>query len=147
MLSCLILAFVFGCKNENQSEKTQEQPQPVEKQETSKKEEKTTGINKRDRLGRTKLHIAAKYAKNLEAVTTLIQAGADVNVKDKYGKTPLHFAAQSSNNPKIVTILIKAGANVDARDQNGKTSLFFVRDNNITVILIQAGADVKCTWN
>ena len=70
-----VLVFVSGCKNENQPEKTQEQPQPVEKQETSKKEEKTTGINKRDRLGRTKLHIAAKYAKNLEAVTTLIQAG------------------------------------------------------------------------
>ena len=85
----------------------------------------------------------AQQTANLEAVTTLIQAGADVNVKDKYGKTPLHFAAQSSNNPKIVTILIKAGANVDARDQNGKTSLFFVRDNNITVILIQAGADVN----
>ena len=103
------------------------------KQETSKKEEKTTGINKRDRLGRTKLHIAAKYAKNLEAVTTLIQA-LKINME-------ILYILQHSL--VTVTILIKAGANVDARDQNGKTSLFFVRDNNITVILIQAGADVN----
>jgi hypothetical protein len=58
----------------------------------------------------------------LNIVTKLIDAKANVNFKDKYGKTPLILATES-NSPKIVSKLLQSSADVSIRDQHGNTAL------------------------
>lgn len=58
------------------------------------------------------LHQAAKDG-NLEQVTRLIAAGADVNARGNRAQTPLHFAAQKGHE-QIARLLIARGADVNA---------------------------------
>ena len=141
ILSCFVLAFVFGCKNENQSQKKQEQLKLIEKKETPKKEEilkkeeKTTGINY-DEL-KLELHLAAESSNNPEEILALIEKG--VNINDMISQpdyctnvfyfgfnismTALQLAVSCNNNSEIITTLIQAGADVNARDSKGNTPL------------------------
>jgi cytohesin len=57
------------------------------------------------------LHQAAKDG-NLEQVTKLIAAGADVNARDNRSQTPLHFAARNGHE-EIARLLIAGGADVN----------------------------------
>ena len=83
ILSCFVLAFVLGCKNESQFQKKQEQLKLIEKKETPKKEEilkkeeKTTGINY-DEL-KLELHLAAESSNNPEEILALIEKGVNIN--------------------------------------------------------------------
>lgn len=57
------------------------------------------------------LHFAVE-SNNIELVTTLIQAGADVNKKDSNGHTPLHLAVYFGKK-EIMKLLLEAGADVN----------------------------------
>ncbi|MDR0616603.1 MAG: ankyrin repeat domain-containing protein [Synergistaceae bacterium] len=87
-----------------------------------------------------------------EAISRLIQAGADINAVNALGQTPLMSAA-TSRNLNAVRALIDAGANVDTADPLGQTPLMLtirVRyDKNLDVVraLIDAGADVNARDN
>ena len=81
--------------------------------------------NARNRYDETPLHLAAKFSKMPEVVTTLKKAGADLKTKDQKGRTPLHSAAVFGESPEVVAALIKAGADPAARDKKRRTPLEF----------------------
>ncbi len=54
-------------------------------------------VNARDKDGRTPLHYAARFSKNVEVVKTLLlAAGAEPAAKDNAGKTPWHYAEENA---------------------------------------------------
>ena len=61
------------------------------------------------------LHAAA-YEGNLEALQTLIAAGADLETRDSWGRTALHLAAYRSE-VAAVAALAEAGADMNALDR------------------------------
>ncbi len=58
---------------------------------------RTANVNERDEKGRTPLHIAARHG-NSEAVTALVNSGANSKAKTKDGKTPFDLAYE---NPQL----------------------------------------------
>lgn len=62
-----------------------------------------------------------------DAVTVLLEAGADVSVRDPNGETALHVAA-SALHPGIVRALVARGAALDARNKDDKTALQLVEE-------------------
>jgi hypothetical protein len=58
----------------------------------------------------------------VDAVKTLIEAGADVNAKSDEGDTALHLAAFDGK-LDLVRALVAGGANLDAKDAAGLTAL------------------------
>ena len=82
------------------------------------------GVDVRDDLGNTPLHLAAAFSKVPMVITDLVNAKADIHAftTDDY-LTPLHFAARWNQNPNVTTVLIDAGANANARDNHGRIPL------------------------
>ena len=70
-------------------------------------------------FGRTNLAVALGSA---EAVTALLEAGANPNVWDENGETPLHRAA-SLGRAEVVTVLSEAGAAMEAQAVGDATAL------------------------
>jgi ankyrin repeat protein len=58
----------------------------------------------------------------LDAVTTIVNLGADVNATNHRGDTALH-GATSAGFPNLVKWLVDHGANVDAKNERGQTPL------------------------
>jgi len=75
------------------------------------------GINKRNKLGETKLYRAVRSG-SIKEVKKLLRDGADPDIADAHGLTPLHQAAYWGEY-EIIDLLLKAGANVNA-ENNGK---------------------------
>jgi len=106
-------------------------------------------VNARDKEGFTPLMWAAmNKTSNLEMITALINAGADVKA-NKDGYTPLMWAAMNENtDPEVITALINSGADVNAKNIKGFTPLMcavscvFTISESVTA-LIDAGADVN----
>ncbi len=97
-------------------------------------------LTRRDKKGRTPLHLAEK----LREVEALIAAGADVDAADAEGNTPLHAA---DNSEDVIRAVIKGGANVDSLNKLGQTPLHsaICRDTGfpkIVKILVDAGASI-----
>ena len=80
----------------------------------------------RNENGLTPLHGATTS----EAVTALLQAGANLEARDEYGGTPLHRAAELSNNPAAIKVILDAGADTAARNAAGKTPWDLVQVND-----------------
>ncbi|HSP66327.1 MAG TPA: ankyrin repeat domain-containing protein, partial [Bryobacteraceae bacterium] len=94
--------------------------------------------------GATALHWAANED-DLDTVSLLIQAGANVKAKDRYGFTPLYFAA-TNGSAAVIRRLLDAGADPNAADASGETALMTAtRSGSIEAVkaLLQHGADVK----
>ena len=77
-----------------------------------------------------------------DAVTRLLESGADPNESDESGWSALHAAAVRDH-PAVVAKLLAAGAAVDSRDQAGFTPLLNAAAAGPAVIeqLLSAGAD------
>ena len=85
---------------------------------------------------------------DLEAVKTLIAAGADVNQEDDMmGYTPLSLA----KNIEMMKVLISAGANINYQDKRmGYTHLMMALNNckpEVASFLIENGADITLKGN
>jgi uncharacterized protein len=75
-----------------------------------------------------------------EAVTTLINAGADVSCSDNDGCTPI-FDAATSGRTEIIHVFIDAGANVSLRDKNGGTPICYAaKSGHVEAIMALKGA-------
>ncbi|SDX97567.1 ankyrin repeat domain-containing protein [Thermoactinomyces sp. DSM 45892] len=79
----------------------------------------TARIMGRDRMSRTLLHVVTDspghFPNGAEAVTVLVEAGADVNARfsGSHTETPLHWAA-SNNDIEILDMLLDFGADIEA---------------------------------
>jgi hypothetical protein len=71
----------------------------------------------------------AIIAKNIEAVSYILQTGVDINELDEYGFTYLIEAA-IANDYEIAKLLIEYGANVNLQDMTGGTPLHWAVENN-----------------
>lgn len=88
-------------------------------------------IDKKDDMGVTPLHIAARedYQEGLEL---LLERGADVNVQSMYGATPLHYGIKSCD---VVKALLNKGASPNYSDKFGETPLIVALRNGIMPVL------------
>lgn len=96
----------------------------------------------------TALHAAAELG-GVDAISVLVEAGADIEVRSDHGSTPLHLAA-SGGAVETVLALLHAGADVQAADSRGSTPLHnackFLRVAVVRV-LIDWGADTTAVNN
>ena len=99
-------------------------------------------VNAKDVFGGTPLIQAALNYPNLELITALIEAGADVNAEG----SPLFSAAQSTSNPEVVVALIEAGANVSDAALVGAVLNGNPEAIEIIMTLIKAGANVNARF-
>ena len=96
----------------------------------------------RDRIGKTPLMVAA-HMNRLDAVRTLLRAGADVNAAtprhaddtscvpappQRTGRTALMYAAENAS-PVVMKLLLDAGAHINVRDSHGLGPDSYLRDN------------------
>ncbi|MCA7010841.1 ankyrin repeat domain-containing protein [Wolbachia endosymbiont of Tribolium confusum] len=90
---------------------------------------------------------AAVKEKNVEKISSLIEAGAAVNTSGQDGRTPLHFATEDGHVETISTLLKAKGIDVNALDQEyGRIPLHFAAENSrvdVVKLLIEKGADVN----
>ncbi|XP_075243167.1 uncharacterized protein LOC142337654 isoform X2 [Convolutriloba macropyga] len=103
------------------------------------------GLYKRNQMGETPLHLAAKKG-DLEKVRRLVELGADVNATDHAGWTPLHEAC-FKNHPEVAIHLLTHGADVHAQGgDDGDTPLHDSCANryyDVTLLLLKHGADPR----
>ena len=103
-------------------------------------------VNARTNNTGTPLMIAAEKG-HINAVTSLVECGANVHLQDKDGQTALHHAMQSPQASicEVLSCLIKNGADVNAHTFHNETPLMLAsRDGHVNVVtfLIKHGADV-----
>ncbi|KAH7114772.1 ankyrin repeat protein, partial [Dactylonectria estremocensis] len=99
--------------------------------------------NRRERHGRTALHIAAGDGYS-DIVRILVENGADVDAK-VHGWTPMLLAAKAWRF-RIPDYLIERGANVNAADYHGRRALHWaVHHGGVTLarLLLQRGAEIE----
>jgi hypothetical protein len=95
------------------------------------------------------LLITAIRRNNSEAITALINAGANVNERYNNGNRPLHYAALCRRS-EAITALINAGANVNAHDNMGNTPIHWVAFRGLfeaITPLVNAGAKINLINN
>ena len=88
--------------------------------------------------------IFATKSGDIDSISELISAGANVNATDAEDNTSLHFA----NDFQVVKLLVEAGANVNAKNKNGDTPLHIAAkhgDEAVCQYLIDNGAIVNAT--
>jgi len=108
-------------------------------------------VHQRGWIGDSPLHWPS-HNNNVEIVTTLLDAGADIEADEIncYGGKPLHWASEHA--PRTVELLLKRGANVNSRNMkaesicHGMTPLIMnatQKDDcaEVTELLLAAGAD------
>ena len=93
-------------------------------------------------FGLTPLHAAA-YSNCTEAISLLLDNGANISIKDNIGTTPLHNAV-NKNYTGVVKLLLKKGALVNLQNHNGWTRQD--RGNvDVIFLLLQFGANTSLT--
>ena len=75
-----------------------------------------------------------------EQVTLLLEAGADPDLQDDFGDAALHYAVRESKK-EAVELLIEHGASLDIKNNQGHTPLDLATNDEIAVMLREAGAE------
>ena len=77
----------------------------------------------------TPLHRAAADGEP-EAVTLLLDGGAEIEARNENGGTPLHVAVEN-NEPEVVALLLDRGAPPDALADGGFAPLYYAEKNEL----------------
>ena len=80
---------------------------------------------RKDYMGWTALHEAARFWSRTWIVEFLLDHGADIHARDDSGNTPLHLAIAYFHRP-VVELLLERGANLEAKNDAGQTACEFV---------------------
>jgi ankyrin repeat protein len=108
---------------------------------------KAQGANVKDAAEQTPLMFAAAFGSR-DAVSVLVESGADVNATSKAGLTALHLAWRDE---AVVRLLLDHGANVNARSLLGFTPLIVAASATgtagVVALLLDKGADVNAAEN
>ncbi len=110
-----------------------------------------TEVNKTNKYG-TPIHYTSHF-KDLETVTILLAAGAEVKVTDNDGDTPLHLASYNGSyngHLEVVNFLLAIGVEVNKTSNNGSTPLHLASYNGrfeVVKSLIQVKTDVRILNN
>ena len=87
----------------------------------------------------------AAFSGYVDAITTLIERGANVKARDEFAGTVLHYAAQAGH-ADVVKLVMDAGADVNARDSLGRIPLheaaWFASKASVAM-LVEDGADIN----
>jgi len=128
-----------------------------------------TDVNVRTEFGFTPLHYSAKYLPRIfneneaadvktasievtkkssssQAVSLLLQYGADVNAQDNDGLTPLAIACQRGNYFAVEYLLQARTINIDLEDNQQSTALHEACENGtekIVKLLLKSGANIS----
>eukprot|EP01041_Mallomonas_annulata_P008379 gene8379-17282_t len=84
--------------------------------------QRSTMINTQTNKGNTALMEASNNGR-VEAVTLLIENGADLNLQNNEGNSALIMACEYDHKKDVVKQLLKAGAHIDIENKMGNTSL------------------------
>jgi ankyrin repeat protein len=116
------------------------------------------GVNARDDLGGDTLLHFAVIAGDIDDVTALVRAGADIGARNALGETPiyetsiaeyyarLYGIANVKESREKISLLLNSGADLNARDLKGSTPLHHAAvcgDARSVMALISGGADVN----
>jgi len=82
------------------------------------KEYFTSDVHKRNRGGRTPLHVAAECGKSMQT-GVFLDFGATINEGDNDGNTPLHLACKNKHTV-VIRILIERGADPTLTNNAGQ---------------------------
>jgi ankyrin repeat protein len=105
-----------------------------------------SGLDATDKKNTSSVLYAIKN-NDIQTLTVLIKAGANLNVKDEFGKTPLIIATDSGN-IALVKDLLAAGANTEEKDNTGRSALMHAVQGgyaSIVSLLISNKADIETT--
>lgn len=104
-------------------------------------------LDARDGQGRTPLLYGAGWS-NMEAVTYLLDHGANLKVTDDSGNGVLHWAARSDKQVEVLNLLISKGAQKELKNDEGYAPLACgVRQQSKAVVrcLLSCGANIEST--
>lgn len=99
------------------------------------------GVNDRGNLGNTPLHVATVWGQ-VEAISCLLDHGADIDAIGEFGETALHVAVQMGH-VEAARILLARGASRGVANELGKTPLDLAQEvdpNGAMVTLLKARA-------
>lgn len=94
----------------------------------------------------TPLHWASAFNANLDVISALFDAGADISARDDSGATPLHWAAGYNTHHDVILHLLSYGSDINERDDLGVTVLHAAAGNMnpvVASVLLAAGADIS----
>ena len=100
-------------------------------------------VNATNKKNETTLMKACKKG-NIDAMSVLLNAGADPHIADDYGCTLLHHAVTNACSKEVLATIIDQGVDVNATTKNNGTALMIAyhkRNIDIINVLLNAGAN------
>ncbi len=82
-----------------------------------------------EHTGLTSLMFALIKQREIQVITGLIDAGANVNHKDILGETPLMMASRYATGSLVVEMLVKSGAELKVANKAGQNLLSYAWEN------------------
>lgn len=107
-------------------------------------------MNEREQVELNKLLINSSQGVNIQQITELIEAGADVNAVNEFRQTPLHKAIELGRR-ETAELLLDKGANINAVTIGGKETPLHVavrcNRKELVELLLNKGANINAVDN
>lgn len=103
-------------------------------------------VNIRDREGKTPLIAAIEAGGDLNLISSLLDADADVSIADIERRTAAHYAARHPRAIAVAHLLKEAGASLVVSDRDGLTPIDLLFTNGVKVVELQSLVGVGPSW-